>query len=347
MKRKSFINFVIIALAILSSCKTSSIYMNVMQPAQISVPKDIKNIGFINRSIASKEKQVRNIVEGFLTEEGIFADRFGSEECLKGVVNSLSNNGVNRYQAHVVTGYQLDGTGTKQWGPMLDWSMVKKICEANKIDALIILEAFDSDNRVSIAAAEKEQKVKESIVKFTEFTANLEVKVETGWRIYDPKNQKIIDQNIFIDHKGGWMGKGGSEKNAIAALPPKIETVKETGYYAGSRYASRISPTWISVSRMYYRKGHDDFKAGERFIKMNEWEEAGKMFIKHTNSPNRKIAGRACYNMALVAEMQDKMNVALDWAKKAYTQYGDKNAPQYVNVLENRIANIKKLQDQL
>ena len=49
-----------------------------------------------------------------------------------------------------------------------------------------------------------------------------------------------------------------------------------------------------------------------------------------------KIAGRACYNMAIINEINGNLDEALKWAQKSYEDYNDKLGIRYVRILENR-----------
>ena len=49
-----------------------------------------------------------------------------------------------------------------------------------------------------------------------------------------------------------------------------------------------------------------------------------------------KIAGRACYNMGIINEINGDVDTALQWAQKAYEDYNIKLAREYSRILENR-----------
>jgi hypothetical protein len=57
---------------------------------------------------------------------------------------------------------------------------------------------------------------------------------------------------------------------------------------------------------------------------------------KETSNPKMKVAGRACYNMAIIREVNGDLNAALGWAQKSYEDYNDKLAIRYTRILENR-----------
>jgi len=51
--------------------------------------------------------------------------------------------------------------------------------------------------------------------------------------------------------------------------------------------------------------------------------------------------------MALAAEKRGDLHKALDWAKKAYYDHGEKRSANYITVLKRRIDDQAKLQQQL
>ena len=58
--------------------------------------------------------------------------------------------------------------------------------------------------------------------------------------------------------------EGNSEGNAIANLPQGESVTREIGRVTGVSYSRHISPARLPVSRAYYTKGSDYFKAGKK-----------------------------------------------------------------------------------
>ena len=52
------------------------------------------------------------------------------------------------------------------------------------------------------------------------------------------------------------------------------------------------------------------------------WQEETK------SSPNGKLAGRACYNMAIIAEINGDLDGAIQWAQKSYENYNIRTGTQ-------------------
>lgn len=341
-----FAFFMISITALLSSCATSSVVTEILVPADITIPKHIKKVAVVNRSLPDKGEKLENIIEGFFSGESIKADKEGSENCVNGLVTILNNS--PRIEASLVSYPKLKGTGTREWPLSLDWTLVDSICKLYNADALIALETFDSDILYSTGknAVKKIIDNKEIIV--DEFFADLRVNVNAGWRIYDNIDQKVVDQQTFTDEKG-WNGKGLKPDEAMRKLPNKRNAINEAGIFSGNQYGVRISPTWVNASRTYYVKGKKEngFKTAKLHVKAGNWDKAKIIWENLSKSTDKKVAGRACYNMALANEMEGELADALVWAKKALTDYNLKQARYYANILTVRISEQDKLKEQL
>ena len=175
----------------------------------------------------------------------------------------------------------------------------------------------------------------------------METLVKTGWRIYDPVDRQILDEYI-LQQNIETVGRGINPVLAAAALTGRKDAVNEVSFKAGQGYALRILPYQLRVMRDYYVKGTDNFKVARRKARMGKWDEAGDLWKKETDSPSRKIAGRAAYNMAIISEINGDLESALKWAQKAYEDYNDKLAVRYVRILENRLykTDVLKMQEE-
>lgn len=335
---------VIVFVLALPSCKTSSVYTNVLVPAEINVPQHIQTVGIVNRSLPAKGEGWQNFLEGFLTGESIMADRQGSYNVCKGLSFKVNTN--PRFKAILMEGEDLRGTGTKEFPVPLSWGEVDALCKKYKLDAIVSLETFDSDIRLKKRSREVERKVDGEVRVVTEYLADLSIRVNAGWRIYDNVTKHIIDQNVFYDEKA-WGSDGPTPEHAMRDLPSKRSAVNEAGYFAGEMMGIRISPNWVRVSRYYYTKGDDSFKRAKAFVKVNKWKEAVKIWSKVVNNSDPKAAGRACHNMALAAEMEGNLEIALEWSEKAYSNFGIKKERRYINELNLRKMEKERLKEQL
>lgn len=343
MKTKYYFLWALMGLGLVS-CATRSIYTNVLVPAEITISQDIQTVGILNRSLPAKGEGWNNFLEGFVTGESIMADREGSYNTCKGLAFKLNAN--PRFKGLLMDGENYRGTGTKEFPVALDWGIVDQLCQKYNTDAIVTLETFDSD----IALVKSQRLVERTIdgVKknVTEFLAELRIRVNAGWRIYDNINKRIIDQQVFWDEKS-WKGVGLTPEEALSKLPSKRSAINDAGFFSGEMMGMRISPNWTRVSRYYYVRGDEKLKQAKAAVKVNDWKRAANFWSPVTNNPDSKVAGRACHNMALASEMEGNLEMALVWAKKAYTEKHFKKIRSYLNELTVRQMDQEKLKEQL
>ena len=343
MQRIKITTYVLVIL-FFTSCTVSSVSVKVQRPADITIPMHIKNVVLANRSLPTKENRAENILEGLISGEGIGADRKGSEYCIMGLTKILTSN--DRFSLSNSAGLHLKGTGTSLFAIPLEWNKVNEICNTYDADALIVLETFDSDSRIYEGKSRKRYKKVDGIkVAYLEYPAILSMEIESGWRIYDVKNNKLIDENKFIDIKE-FKNWGSSPEDARMHLPSNISSLKTAGFFAGEEMGFRISPIWIKVNRFYYISKHEELKNAKAFVKRNDWENAIKIWKKLSKSSDDKIAGYACFNMALASEIKGELETAIDWANNA-KKFGDKKSDSYINTLHKRKLDEEKLKEQI
>jgi Family of unknown function (DUF6340) len=338
------VSLLIPTLFLINSCGTRSMSMSVLQPADIFVPRHIEKVGVLNHSLPAKDHLFGNIIEGLFSGESIRADREGSFHTIQGLTMSLNNG--PRFDAILLESEDYRGTGTDRFPELLSWEDVDRLCKKYGVDAIVTLATFDSDIRLKRGSETKTRKVEGEIVEYVVFWSDLRIRVNSGWRIYDNANRTIVDESVFTDEKA-WSEEGSSPSDADHKLPSKRLAINDAGSFSGYMYNMRISPTWIRVSRSYYVKGHDDFKIAKDFVKTNQWDKAAEIWERLAKHADPKIAGRASYNMALFHEYEGELGAALEWAKKAYNAYGLKKASSYINTLQRRIADQKRLDQQI
>lgn len=345
MKRFLLFSVLVIAgMALTTSCKTASQQMQILKPATITMPSSVKQLGIINRSLPAEGQGLKNFLEGFVTGESIGADREGSMQCVRGLASGLNNG--PRFTAVVIEGVDYRGTGTAQWPEFLDWNNVDELCNRFRVDAIIALETFDSDISLDKRSADVERVIDKQKVVVKEYYADLRMRVRSGWTVYSPGDRQIVDRNGFSDEMR-WNGSGDSPQQALNKLPAKRKAINESGFYSGNQYAYRISPSWFTENRVYFKSGNDDFKAAHKLVKKGRWQEAVPIWNKLSASRDTETAGRGCYNMALASEMEGKLDLAYEWASRAWQQHHLKKSRYYINILSNRINQQKQLDLQM
>jgi len=333
---------------ILCSCSsTNSLTISVTEPAPVYVPSDIKSAGIIDRSLPSGEKDKEiDKLDKILSAEGKNLDKEGAKESVVGLFDELMKN--NRFsEVKIIDRVNVRSPGHSTFPSPLSWNTIEQICYENNVDAIFVLSFYDTDTKIDYKAVPVEVggllKIKIPVIEHHAAIATL---IETGWRIYDPINKLILDE-FFINETVVLKGVGINPVKAIEAVMGRKEAVLQASNNIGYNYGLRILPYRVRVARRYYVRGTNNFEIAKRRAQTDNWDGAAELWDKEVSSPKRKVAGRACYNMAIINEINGDLNAAVEWTSKSYTDYKNKMALRYLNVLKYRIERKIQLEQQM
>lgn len=319
---------------ILISCSKYG-HVNLQFPTQPikEFPTDIKRLAVVNRSSPLKSNGLA-IAEALLSGEVAGSDKKAAVSSLQGVYNKL--NGWRNVEVVVLDKRKLNGTGTRELPALLDWGLVKHLCDSTKTDALLVLENFDSNTDVVANVVNNTVNTAATGVPPVSPAASasrIRMNVTCNWRLYNPKTQQVIDQyqsHTYLLFTPGPLG--------IAIPPP--EALPQTATKAGEEYAQRFLPVYNNVQRLLYKKGKGSqkqaIKAAFRKSEVADWNGAIENWNELLKGASPKNAGRLCLNIAVGYEVLGNTGSAQDWAKKAYELYGNKLARNYLKDLNYR-----------
>jgi hypothetical protein len=325
-------------------CKSTA-YLSVMKPAGVSLGPDIKSVAVVNRTVP--ENKLVNTIEGILTGEWLGQDKQGVQRTIQGIHSVLRNS--PNLEA-VIANEEMKGSGSGGTFPMpLSWEVVEELCNKYQVDAILCVETYDSDFIVTRGTKVVDKKDKEGkVTKTIEYYAEGIATVKIGMRVYDPSRKTIVDQAHHTDNKR-WYATARSVQDALIQLIDSKMAVQEVSYAIGRFYGSRISPSWIRVSREFYRKPKSNtfLAQGGRRADVGDWQGALESWLMASESHKQKVAGRAAVNVALGYEVLGELDEARLWAMRSFTDYGNKTGRTYANILRNRIRDEQRLEMQL
>jgi hypothetical protein len=346
-KSLPFFSLLTLAVILLPSC-TRIVYFNTYRAAPINVPSHVKTLLVVDRT-DFKDKRV-NIIEGIITGEMVGEDRNGVEEAIQSFNQTLGNS--PRFEVKRASERLVGNTITGTFPEPLTWTNISSLCTKYQADAVVAIEIYDTDFVVTDGkrdvkkVVEKDGQKREITV--VEFYAKGVGNCKIGFRIYDPKLKTIADQQMF-NHSNSWEGKGNSIRDAYSVLVQKTEANKQLSRMAGSSYAEKIAPMPMRISREFYAKPKKNqyMAAGVRQGNVGQWADAVETWKKGISFTNTKTAGKISYNIAVGYEVLGDLNLAKEWANKAYINYGNKKARDYSNTLNYRIRNEELVRQQL
>lgn len=136
MNRIAFKLFLFTALFSVIACSsTNRMTMGITQPAQISIPNDLVNVGIVNRSSASENIKILDDIDKILSLEGLNLDKEGAKNAVSGLKYELERG--NRFTTVKVIENQKDiEKGLSVFPAEISWDVVDRICNENGVDIL-------------------------------------------------------------------------------------------------------------------------------------------------------------------------------------------------------------------
>lgn len=336
VKYSKLLIFILILFILISiSCKTSTIGINIIEPAEIKLPKYINSVAIINRCFTHEESKKLSDIKLIINNENLYNKQLAINTCLYKMEKILQNSA--RFDIKKIPdSMQIYGSGGEIISAYLGWKDVAEICKSVDADALIILESLYFDSFFNKYYNDSTKALN---------SINYNVNLNTYWRIYDYKNQKIIFEN-YVSKSELWQDVNllDYENNNIISNEDVIYWLSEN---IANKFAYYISPIWIWEDRIYYKNRNKDFKKAHKLALKDDWDKAARYWKKQVKNKNRKIAGMACYNMALVAEIKKNWDLAIYWASKSYYIYKFEPALGYMNTLKKQQAKYNEVIEQL
>jgi hypothetical protein len=341
---KTTFTIAIIAALFCSCSSTNLMTLSVQNPSPVSVPSTIKNVAVVNRSRATEETSSLDAIHRTLNLESKDLVIEGSKSSIDALQAELLKN--PRFaNIKYLDKLDLRSYGSGVFPAPMAWDSIEAICRKNNVDAVFSLELFDTESKLNYEADKSTVQIAGTNIPVIKHYVGMNTLVKTGWRIYDPNTRTILDEFIISRE----ISTGGESINpAVAAsvLVGKKEAVKQVGYNAGTAYAGRILPYWVRVSRDYFTSGNDQLEMANRKAKSGNWDGAGEIWLQETKNQDPKVAGRACYNMAIISEINGDLSSAITWAQRSYENYKVNLALFYLNILKNRKTQNELLESQ-
>lgn len=343
MKAKNIV-FILLSLFLLGACmSTRGMRVQVARPAEITVIPEIKSVTIVNRSIPTEGRTLENVI----TAEKRNQDKELSEECIKGL-NELLNESTRFQVKRCENTFDSSDPSSNTFGTMLSWNFVDSLCTAYGTDALLVLEFFDTDFRVVNPASTATQVIGNVLNgQGTSVTVTGTGTATAGYRFYYPKTKTVVYENTFKWSKN-WQESSTNPIDAVNRMIKPNQALMEVSYLTGREFATRIIPLFYWENRFLYKGKKGQMERAERYALAKDWEKALEIWKEvYDSSTKKKVRARAALNAALAEEIFGNLNSAYEWAQKAYVEKPKDEQLNYIDILDQRIREQKKLEQQL
>ena len=333
--------------SMICSCSSmNSLTIPVTEPAPVHLSSEIKSVGILDRSLPTEQNKSMDEMDKYLSIEGKDLDKDAAEATVTGLFDELKQ--YDRFnEIIIIDNSEIKSPGMGVFSAPVSWGKINQICQENNVDALVVLSYYDTDANVDLGANSAKIDVPMGMkIPAIETQITIDTHIKTGWRIYDPMQEMILDEFEIYEHQIS-SGRGINPLKAAQALIDRKEAVLQVSNNIGHNYALRIFPYNTRVRREYFVKGTNNFEVAKRRAQTGDWDGAAELWEREVSNPKGKVAGRAYYNMAIINEINGDLEAAVDWASKSYSHYKIKDALDYVKVLKRRMIRIEQLQQQV
>ncbi len=343
--RNFSLSIIATSLLIIGCSSTHTVTMSVQEPAVVDLPSTMEKVGVINRNQPAEKSGVLETVDQVFSVKGPELDKMGAAATINGLLEEFSKN--DRFD--VLKQPEIKQTENTAYGVFpapMTWEMIDQICRDHGLDGLFSLEYYDTDSAIDYSSQRVTIEGPGGLeIPALEHHATVQTTIKTGWRIYDNTGRNMIDEYV-ITETITTSGKGVNPVEAAKAVTGRKEAVQTVSGNIGREYAQSILPYWTRVSRDYYVKGSENFKIARRRAQTGNWDGAADLWLMEIDHQKPKIAGRAHYNMAIINEINGNLDEAIEWARIAYEDYGDKRALRYLRTLQDRQSRMERLRRQ-
>ena len=330
---------------VLASGCMRSVTIEVLQPAEVDIPENVKVLAVIDRSRAGgfgPDGAAAGTWEAMTTANP--HDR-GRERVLSGVIRILDSS--PRFEVVVPTA---DPRTLREnvFDHELTWIVAQQLCRSVGAQGLLSLEAFDSESSRDVDREVEEFTNDDGqTVRTVVFRARQTARVVAKWRIYDVAGEALLDELSGHTLEDYWDTESNKKQEALDGLPKMPEVILNMSEQLGAEYGARVAPSWIWVTRRYYAGGDPKLRNAKFSVLVDDWDGAEEEWRAVAENSESDVRGRAEFNVAVALERQGRLRKALLWAKKAELSLGNGRARAYVRTIQQRIEDHQRLRQQM
>jgi tetratricopeptide (TPR) repeat protein len=314
---------------LISSCAPFTRFsIQVLEPAEITLPSYIKNITFINMSYLLSEEDLRRNESEISHYELYVLDSAINNKFFEGLITGINES--PRFTViydEIITDRRSDTLNSIK---PLDRDQLYAFNKTMTADALISLENYRARDTYSYHFASEVE----------DWMIYLQINSVTAWSTYDLHTMKLIDYHIVQDTIRWYEYEADY-------LPGLLDAFREAAYSSGYRYSRRIIPEWYDAERYLYSSGQRVMRRAIKLALSGKWEEAGQVWGCLYSTGNAKIKAKAAFNLAVKYESEDRLDEALEWAERSSEILPEKNTLEYINLLQSRQLKRRKLSEQM
>lgn len=294
----------------------NSFRITVQNPPIIQLHDSVQRITVINNVNAENSPEKPTL--GKQIQQALNGNVVASEQCEVGVTRAINES--NRLQASAfpsISCHKMDKS--------IDWNLIDSITRLQGSQLIVEIDHFITDSPLGGTVVANASNQTRHPIYGSAFV-----------HVYYPEKELYIE-GYQVDGVY-YMPISGNVNplNLLMDMARKQQYFKALGLDIGRRVGMSFYSPWQWVNRRYYTTGSRQIRSAKRLIRYGNWDMAEQVLLAESTNTNSKIAGRAKYNLALVYEGQGKLDEAIQVCNRSIIENGNKQAPFYSQILQDR-----------
>lgn len=295
----------------MASCGSSrNLAIEYQRPAEITFPENVTRVLVINNTVPQNPTfGVKQVFNGHPIEPLAIPVDSAAFYTVNSLSYELDKN--NFFTKVTVLNESLRGDDKFELPGRLDDNIVNELALQAGADAIISLDHQIYNSQISLIDNKVGLK-----------NGNIKVRGFCLLNVYIPFKEKTHMKSMrYVDSLTWRNDDMNTRRDDIRELINSeyaSTVVCATGSMMGSRIANKIIPVWIADNRKLYSSYQSDWMAADANLRKDKWDEAVSIWEKiYDKSSSVKIKAKAANNIAVVCELNDNYDQALDWINKA------------------------------
>jgi hypothetical protein len=319
---------------ILAACTTKRLTVQMLRPAEITLPESALRVGVVDRTQLAWAAPVSIFENGTKTTRFRDIRSIGPKKTIEGFIVELS--GFKRFvTVPVSTPEKVDSLATQV--PKASQEVLDGLETDSSLDILVSLEGY----RAEIST---DGNIYTSVYydgfgnPFTvpRFQNRRTIKIVAFWRIYDLK-RNVIQEEGNVETELTFSSNGYNPDESYRNLPEQIGSVENTSQVAGIDYAKKLIPFWADTERMIYLGQTNAWLDAADSAEVGNWASAAEQWTALSKKAALPIIQRqAVFNLFTAYEVLGNFDEAEYWAKQGQKKYKNRDFDAAIIFLDKR-----------
>ncbi len=295
------------------------------------ISEDVQSLALLNRCMNRQFSNIQSdslekiLINNRLELDSVFRDSISADTVIHVAAHALFDSG--RFDVVIPEAHNIDRDDYENILSPLSIGDINGICKDFNVEAVLTLESFEENLITKYYSRPFEVSYSDN------YGATTDVKYKSEWRLYRPGDSKPairfqISDTIY------WKNSSNSINDLYAQMPKTKEALIGGGIASALKMVGYIAPKWVVHTRHYFMTGNSEIDKAVPLIKENKWDEAATIWTKYTGVSSKRIRSKVEFNLALSAEMNGDLDLAIEWGLKSFKTSYSSTAEEYLRVLD-------------